>query len=289
MLENLQISEKFENIHAQGSFTGDKTTTGEIYMDFGLRGKVALVTGASRGIGKGIALGLATEGCHLAICARTLAPLQATAEELRAKDVQVLALPHDVTNTAHTERILQECIAKFGRIDILVNNVGGNRRGPFESTTDADWQAILNVNLTAHIRISRAAIPPMRRQGGGVILFISSIFGRESGGANLSIYNTTKSALISLAKIMAVELAPYNIRVNSVAPGSIRFPGGSWDKRCLEDPEGMKTFVARELPLGRFGTVEEVANVVVFLASERASLVTGACLNVDGGQSRSLI
>jgi 3-oxoacyl-[acyl-carrier protein] reductase len=115
------------------------------------------------------------------------------------------------------------------------------------------------------------------------------VFGRESGGENLSIYNTTKSALISLAKIMAVELAPDQIRVNSIAPGSIRFPGGSWDRRCQEDPEGMKAFVAREMPLGRFGTVEEVANVVVFLASERASLVTGACLNVDGCQSRSLI
>jgi 3-oxoacyl-[acyl-carrier protein] reductase len=137
--------------------------------------------------------------------------------------------------------------------------------------------------------VSRAVIPHLREQNSGVILFISSIFGRESGGANLSIYNTTKSALISLAKVMAVELAPYNIRVNSIAPGSIRFPGGSWDKRCLEDPEGMKAFVAREMPLGRFGTVEEVANVAVFLASERASLVSGACVNVDGCQSRSLI
>lgn len=258
-------------------------------MDLELRGKVALVTGASRGIGKGTALGLAEEGCHVAICARTPEPLQAAAEELHAKNVQVLALPQDVTNATHTERIVQQCIAKFGRIDILVNNVGGNRRGPFEATSDADWETILNVNLTAHIRMSRAVLSQMRRQGGGVILFISSIFGRESGGANLSIYNTTKSALISLAKIMAVELAPDNIRVNSVAPGSIRFPGGSWDKRCLDDPEGMKAFVARELPLGRFGSVEEVANVVVFLASERASLVTGACINVDGGQSRSLI
>ena len=132
-------------------------------------------------------------------------------------------------------------------------------------------------------------IPAMKKQKSGSIIFISSIFGRESGGATLSIYNATKSALISMAKVMATELAGEGIRVNSVAPGSIRFPGGSWDKRCIDDPEGMAKFIENELPIGRFGMVEEVANVVSFLSSEKASLVTGACLNVDGGQSRSLI
>lgn len=258
-------------------------------MNLGLHGKVAVITGASRGIGKGIAFGLAAEGCQLVICARNPEQLEAAAAEVRARNVDVLASPLDVTRADHVERLVQQAKEKFGRIDILVNNVGGNRRNPFEKTSDADWEAVINLNLTAHVRMSRAVIPHMREQKSGVILFISSIFGRESGGANVSIYNTTKSALISLAKIMAVELAPLNIRVNSIAPGSIRFTGGSWDKRCLEDPEGMKEFVAREMPLGRFGTVEEVANVVVFLASERASLMTGACVNVDGCQSRSLI
>lgn len=258
-------------------------------MDLNLKDKVALITGASRGLGKGIALGLAAEGCHLAICARQAEQLENAAKEMRAKNIEVLALPLDVTRADHVEQLVQQTKEKFGKIDILVNNVGGNRRNLFEKTTDADWEAVINLNLLAHVRMSRAVIPQMREQKSGVILFISSIFGRESGGANLSIYNTTKAALISLAKIMAVELAPHHIRVNSLAPGSIRFPGGSWDKRCLEDPEGMKAFVAREMPLGRFGTVEEVANVAVFLASERASLITGACLNVDGGQSRSLI
>lgn len=258
-------------------------------MDLRLKDKVAIVTGSSRGIGKGIAFGLAAEGCHLAICARSPDQLEAAAAEIRAKKVDVLALPLDVTQPDHVEQLVQQTIAKFGKIDILVNNVGGNRRGPFEKTSDEDWEAIIDLNLMAHVRVSRAVIPHLRSQKSGVILFISSIFGRESGGVNLSIYNTTKASLISLAKIMAAELAPHHIRVNSVAPGSIRFPGGSWDKRCLEDPEGMKAFVAREMPLGRFGTVEEVANVVVFLASERASLVTGACINVDGCQSRSLI
>ncbi|MFW5955416.1 MAG: SDR family NAD(P)-dependent oxidoreductase, partial [Rhodothermales bacterium] len=171
----------------------------------------------------------------------------------------------------------------------LVNNAGGNRRKPFVETTDEDWDAVTELNVSGHLRASRTAIPYMKQAGGGAIIFVSSIFGREAGGPGLSIYNTTKSAVISAAKIMAVELARDGIRVNSVAPGSIRFPGGSWDRRVKEDPEGMAEFVATNIPLGRFGRSDEVADLVVYLASERASLITGACINIDGGQSRSLI
>ena len=258
-------------------------------MDLGLQGKVAIVTGGSRGIGRGIALGLAREGCNVVICARQKAPLEEAAETLRTTGSEVLALPLDMTRPQDVKKLIAETQDAFGRIDILVNNVGGNRRGEFEGRSDEEWQEIIDLNLMAHIRPTREVIPVMKQQQNGVIIFIASIFGREAGGPGLSIYNTTKSGVISLAKILALELAPHGIRVNSVAPGSIRFPGGSWDRRCKEDPEGMAEFVKRELPLGRFGTVEEVANVVVFLTSERASLVTGACLNVDGCQSHSLI
>ena len=258
-------------------------------MDLGLTDKVAIVTGGSRGLGKGIALGLAAEGCRLATCARGEEALRAAAEEIEAGGADVLALPLDLTEARAAQRLVEATLARFGRIDILVNNIGGNRRKPFAETTDDDWDAVLELNLKAHIRCSRAAIPHMKAAGGGAMLFVSSIFGREAGGAGLSIYNTTKSALISMAKIMALELAADGIRVNSIAPGSICFPGGSWDRRVKADPEGMKAFVAQNLPIGRFGSVEEIADVAAFLVSERASLVTGACLNVDGGQSRSLI
>ncbi|MDX1545361.1 MAG: SDR family NAD(P)-dependent oxidoreductase [Rhodothermales bacterium] len=258
-------------------------------MDLGLTDKVALVTGGSRGIGRGIATALAEEGCRLVLCARGEDALNETAGALRARGAEVLALPLDLTDAGAPARLVEAAAERFGRLDAVVNNVGGNRRKPFAETTDDDWEAILDLNLRAHIRTSRAAIPHLRAAGGGAILFVSSIFGREAGGPGLSIYNTTKSALISLAKIMALELAQDGIRVNSLAPGSIRFPGGSWDRRVQADPEAMEQFVAENLPVGRFGTVEEVANVAAFLCSERASLVTGACLNVDGGQSRSLI
>lgn len=258
-------------------------------MDLKLRGKVAAVTGASRGLGFAIARSLAQEGAKLAICARDAGGLEAAAESLRQTGAQVLAVPADVAEEAVAGQFVTAAAERWGRLDVLVNNVGGNRRGTFEQTTDQDWLEIVELNVLSAFRASRSAIPWMRKGGGGAIVFVSSVFGREKGGPGLSIYNTTKSALISAAGIMALELAPEDIRVNCVAPGSIRFDGGSWDKRVKADPEGMKKFVEANLPLGRFGRAEEVGDVVAFLASERASLITGACISVDGAQGRSLI
>ena len=258
-------------------------------MDLGLEGKVAIVTGASRGIGKAIAAALGREGAKLVICARGVEKLAEAKTELSDAGVEVEALEQDILEPQAGQTLAAAARSRFGRVDILVGSAGGNRRKPFAETSDDDWEQIMQLNVMSHLRCARAVIPEMRTAGGGSIVFISSIFGREGGGKGLSIYNTTKSAIISAAKIMAMELAADSIRVNTVAPGSIRFPGGSWDRRVREQPEAMKTFVEANIPLGRFGTAEEVADVVAFLSSERASLVTGACINVDGGQSKSLI
>ncbi|PEN12733.1 short-chain dehydrogenase [Longibacter salinarum] len=260
-------------------------------MDLGLTDNVAIVTGASRGIGKGIAHALAREGCSIAICARGADDLNAAADDIRDQTgADVLAIPMDVTDPDEADRLVEETADRFGAIHHYVGNVGGNRRGTFAELSDEDWKDLIDLNLMSHVRVARAAVPHMREaEEAGSITFISSIFGRELGGAGLSLYNTTKSALISLGKVMAQELTPDGIRVNTVAPGSIRFEGGSWDRRVKEQPEKMKEFIAENLPIGRFGRVEEVADTVAFLASERASLITGACINVDGGQSHSLI
>lgn len=256
-------------------------------MDLGLKDKVVIVTGASRGIGRSIALGFADEGCKLSICGRTVETLQKVAEELRGKGVEFLPIQADVTKPQDISRFVDETVMKYERIDILVNNVGGSKWQPFVEATDEDWEAIINLNLWAAVRMSRAVVSVMKEHGGGVIINITSIWGRELGGPVS--YNATKAAEVGLAKGLAKELAPFNIRVNSVAPGSILFPGGGWQKRLDADPEGIAEFMKREMPLGRFGKPEEIANVVVFLASPRAGLVTGACINVDGCQSRSLI
>ena len=258
-------------------------------MELGLAGKVALVTGGSRGIGRGIVEALVSEGVRVVTCARGDGPLHEMAEALQASGGEVLPLVLDLADADAGDRLVEAATTRWGGVDIVVNNVGGNRRKPFEETTDQDWTELFDLNVATSFRVTRAAIPALRARGGGSIVFIASIFGREAGGPGLSIYNTTKSAMISAARIMALELAAEGIRVNSVAPGSIRFPGGSWDRRVQEDPEGMAQWIETNLPLGRFGTVEEVANVVTFLASSRASLVTGTCIPVDGSQGRSLI
>ncbi len=259
-------------------------------MDLELSGKVAVVSGASRGIGEAIARALAREGCSLAVCARGAEALQEAADGFREEGApQVLARALDLTDRSAAEPFMDEVVGELGGVDVVVNNVGGNRRKPFEETTDEDWDDLLELNLLSSLRLTRLAIPSMRERGGGSVVFISSVFGREAGGPGLSLYNVTKTAMISAAKIMALELASDGIRVNSVAPGSIRFPGGSWDRRVKEDPEGMAAFIENNLPLGRFGKAEEVAELVAYLASPRASLITGASIPADGSQGKSLI
>ena len=200
--------------------------------------------------------------------------------------VQSLALPLDMCEAASPEQAVSRTLAELGSISILVNNVGGSTGDEdFATGTDDQWSTAVDLNLSSAVRASRAALPLMKSDGWGRIIHITSIYGREAGGPPA--YNAVKSAMNSLATSMARELAPFGITVNAVAPGSILFPGGGWEQRQQRDPDGIADFVERDMPMGRFGSPEEVAAMVTFLASEQASLVTGTCINVDGGQSRS--
>ena len=257
-------------------------------MDLQLNGKVAIVTGSSRGIGLAIAHALATEGCRVALCARTEARLrQAESEVGRTTGAtdQVIAVTADVSTEAGAALVVSRTVEAFGGIDVLVNNVSLAGGGGLLDTSDEEWQQAVDQALVTTIRASRLSVPHMQKRGGGSIIIIASIYGREAGGRMT--YNAVKAAQISLGKSLAQQLAPSNIRVNSVSPGSIMFEGGSWWKRQQADPAGIAEFVKRELPFGRFGHPEEVANVVAFLASPKASWISGTSVVVDGCQSKS--
>ncbi len=256
-------------------------------MDLALHNKVALITGSSRGLGLASARALAAEGCRVMLTARGAEQLaQAAIDVAAASNADAVgSVASDLATADGIARAVQATVDRFGGLDILVNNMGLARGGGILDATDDQWQEALDQTLFPAVRASRLAVPLMRRRGGGVIVMITSIWGRESGGRMT--YNAVKAAETSLAKSLAQQLASDNIRVVGVAPGSILFPGGSWDKRRQADPDGIDEFIRRELPFGRFGRAEEVGDVVAFLASPRAAWVSGASVVVDGCQSKS--
>jgi 3-oxoacyl-[acyl-carrier protein] reductase len=253
-------------------------------VDLGLKGKVGLVTGGSRGIGRAIALSLAMEGVRVGICGRTDETIQRTLTELRALNVAAHGVMTDVTCPGEVERFVEDCAAELGGVDLLVANVGGSAGQELLASTPEDWTRTFELNLFHAVRAIRAAVPYMRSRGGGNVVSIASISGWKPGPR--AQYGATKAGEIFLAGALAWELAPMKIRVNTVSPGSIMFSGGGWERFRAEQGERFAEFERREFPWGRLGTPEEVANVVVFLLSERASWINGANIAVDGAQGR---
>jgi 3-oxoacyl-[acyl-carrier protein] reductase len=257
-------------------------------MDLGLKDKIAIVTGSSRGLGLASAKALAAEGCRVTLCGRTEATLHAAARQvsnIAGGEDRVLAVRADLAQADGVKQVIDRTVERFGGIDVLVNSLGLARGAGLLDTSDEEWQEAFDQTVMPAVRASRLAVPHMQRRGGGAIVIIASIFGRETGGRMT--YTAVKAGEIGLTKSLAQQLARFNIRVVGLSPGSILFEGGSWWRRQQENPDAIADFVKRELPFGRFGRADEIGDAVAYLVSSRASWISGTTVVVDGCQSRS--
>jgi 3-oxoacyl-[acyl-carrier protein] reductase len=262
-------------------------------MELGLTGKVVVVTGASRGIGQAIALAFALEGCRLALASRTREALEAVRKEVEARGAEARVWVTDVTDPKQAERLVSGIHGHWGRIDILVNNAGAGLAKAFDAVGDDEWLANVNLNLLSVVRLSRLVLPYMKRHGGGQIINIAALSGRVPRLGQIA-SNATKAALINFTESLAAEVGPDGIRVNAVCPAAILTE--RWQERVtrygrergLSVEEAMRELARKNIPVGRLGRPEEVADTVVFLASERAGFITGASVFVDGGMGRSV-
>ncbi len=250
-------------------------------MDLGLQGKNVVITGGSRGIGKAIAFAFAAEGANIATCARHLEPLRAVEDSIRSRNVAAFIQECDVGDASSFENFLDASKKNLGDINILVNNASA-----LAMNNDLEaWQSEINVDLLGTVRACNQVIPWMAQSGGGTILNIASISGLEAGISTDFAYSAIKAALNSYTQKLAGVYATQRIRVNAIAPGSIDFEGGFWARLKEQNPEVYHKMLL-SIPWGRMGTPEEVADAALYLSSERASWITGACLSVDGGQYR---
>jgi len=257
-------------------------------MELGLKGKAAIVTGGTQGIGRATAAALAREGAAVAVAARGRELLEQTAAEIRAAGGSVAPVQADVSKAEDCARLVDETLKAFGRIDILVNNAGTSATGEFLAVQDAAWQADFDLKLFAAIRLARLAIPHMRKQGGGRIVNVTNIGAKQPRAKSMPT-TVTRAAGLAFTKALSKEFAPDNILVNTVCIGLVR--AGQHERRAQRtgaDLEQMYATMGKDIPLGRVGRAEEVAAVVTFLASHAASYVTGTSINLDGGSSAVL-
>lgn len=254
-------------------------------MDLELKDKVALVTGSTQGIGRATALRLAQEGACVVIAARGRERLDSVAAEIRAAGGRVAAAQADVARAEDCGRLMAETLKAFGRLDILVNNAGTSSTGEFESVTDATWQADLDIKLFAAIRLARLAIPHMQRQGGGRIINITTVGAKQPRARSMPT-TVTRAAGLAFTKALSKEYAQHNILVNTVSLGLVR--AGQHETKAAKAGVPLEEYyanLAKDIPLGRVGRAEEVANAIAFLASGAASYITGSSINLDGGAS----
>jgi len=258
-----------------------------------VEGKAAIVVGGGQtpgttiGNGRATAIVLAREGARVIVVDRRKDSAQETVDMIKGEGGEAWAAEADATSEESVRRMIAAAIDQLGGLDILHNNIGASLAlgdAPVGDITEEAFDRSVSVNLKSMVYACKHALPALRESGGSIVN-IASMAARNA--YPLVGYKTTKAAVVALAKALARDYAKHGIRVNSIAPGSILFPGGGWDRRLQADPAGIAAFVEREIPMGRFGTVEEVANVVAFVASPRASWITGACIPVDGGQSRA--
>lgn len=257
-------------------------------MDMGLNGRVALVAASSRGLGKAVALGLAREGARVAMCARDEAALASAAEEIRRETgAEVFARATDVSDGGQVRQLVAATVERFGTVDICVANAGGPPSKQFSETTEADWRASVDLNLLSTVSFAREVLPLMQRRRWGRFLAITSMTVKQPA-AGLILSNSVRAAVSGLVKSLANEYGPYNVLVNNVCPGRIRTArlqslAAQTAAGSHVGAEDVERAWAEEAPVGRLGTPEEFANLVVFLASERASYINGVSVAVDGG------
>jgi len=259
-------------------------------MNLGIKDKYALVTGGTHGIGKAIALALADEGCNVAVCSRNISRVRQTEKELKIKEVKCLAIKADLTSRGDINKVFKTIVAKWGTLHILVNNVGGGGRwgsDDVEATSEKVWQEVYAKNVMTALRFTKLAIPYMRKQKWGRVINITSLYGREAGGRPW--FNIAKTAQTVLMKNLSLNktLVRDGLTFNSIAPGCIMIPDTGWDEEARRDPVAFKAMLDDKFPLGRLGNPQEVASVVTFVCSDKASLINGASIAVDGSEGRS--